>query len=309
MAEDDDDFDPDEFIQLPGEPELDEEAKAAIRAARAQEQAEFEQAARKGKFDDFHRPETPVREGTFHFRVGQRELLEVLAAVGLTVSKRYPRYACVKVVIFRTKLKICTFNQEGLTEYFLWLTEPSPDIPSDRAEEVAVPFIFDYVTLRRIVSKFPAVTIEFAYNAKQQTLALQTRNQFDPNTIQKDFLLSCVPLHDFTDYHAKLLPDPGPTLLGQAHAGLLRRAVEYAALFARKNDTQAQFSCATMYEGRLYAGTHNDMGAIGAPELQPLNFSVKFESIRPLGKMLAHLVAEDTSLWLYPDRWCPLPRL
>jgi hypothetical protein len=42
------------------------------------------------------------------------------------------------------------------------------------------------------------------------------------------------------------------------------------------------------------------MGAIGAPELQPLNFSVKFESISTLGKMLAHFVPEQTSLWVNP---------
>jgi hypothetical protein len=110
MAEDDDDFDPDAFIERPGEPELDEEAKAAIRAAQAQERAEFEQAARKGKFDDFNRTETRVTSGTFHFRVRQRELQEVLATVGLTASKRNPHFSCMKVVIFRTMLKICTFN-------------------------------------------------------------------------------------------------------------------------------------------------------------------------------------------------------
>jgi hypothetical protein len=42
------------------------------------------------------------------------------------------------------------------------------------------------------------------------------------------------------------------------------------------------------------------MGAIRAPELQPLNFSVKFESISTLGKMLAHFVPDQTSLWVNP---------
>jgi hypothetical protein len=240
MAEDDDDFDPDAFIETPGEPELDEEAKAAIRAAQAQERAEFEQAARKGKFDDFNRTETRVTSGTFHFRVRQRELQEVLATVGLTASKRNPHFSCMKVIIFRTMLKICTFNPGVFSEYFLWLVEPSPSIPFERDQDLAVAFVFEHATLWRIASKFPAETLDFSYNVERQTLAIQTRDPFNLTVIQKDFLLSCLPLTDFTDYHTKLPPDPGPDLLGEVHAGLLRKVVEYAALFAQKNETQAQ---------------------------------------------------------------------
>jgi hypothetical protein len=66
------------------------------------------------------------------------------------------------------------------------------------------------------------MTLDFSYNVERQTLAIQTRDPFNPTVIQKDFLLSCLPLTDFTDYHTKLPPDPGPDLLGEVHAGLLR---------------------------------------------------------------------------------------
>ena len=108
--------------------------------------------------------------------------------------------------------------------------------------------------------------------------------------------MSCEPLTSFTDYHAKFPPKPG--FLGQVNAVVLRQAVQYVALFAKKHDDIPTLNCVSLREGVFYGGFGMQLGAIEAPDLRVGEVTVKFESIKTLARMLARFEPDHTTLWI-----------
>jgi len=108
--------------------------------------------------DDFaflHRSETNVRAGEYLFTIDQDQLKGALAATGFTVGKTSIYSRCVKVTIFRTRLRLQTFSQLAFTEYCVPLAAPSPSIPAEREHDLAIAFVFDHTVLYWIAKTFP----------------------------------------------------------------------------------------------------------------------------------------------------------
>jgi hypothetical protein len=165
MANDDDnnndDFDPGEWIEREGEPPPEPNRRALIDI-----RAELEREGPQDEFAYFNRRESPVTSGSFSFKVHQHVLKEGLSAVGVVVRKRPAYFGFVKCTIFRTRLRLQTFTQASFAEYFIPLVEPSPSIPATRDQDLAVAFIFHHPTLLRLVSNFPDTTLDFTSDSR-----------------------------------------------------------------------------------------------------------------------------------------------
>jgi hypothetical protein len=289
-------FDPDGFIPTPGEdPE-------EYKEARRRQQAEFDQYKPEHVLNTyFQRTDVPVIAGEYRFRVRQYLLKEALETTELTTKPRHDYFSQVKVTIYRSRLKLQTYNGASFSEYLVPLFEPSFSIPLNREQDLATSFIFNHALLLRLVQRMPEDTpgtpdVEFIYIAEKKTLSFQT--QEDPadlaTVVQKDFQLSCEDRAESGTYRS---PIPlNPTFLGRISPVILRKAVNYAAVFARKDETRGVFNLIELRDGVMYGGTSMQIGRMEAAALKGVNLKIKFESIATVEQMLARMNADDTSV-------------
>lgn len=243
-------------------------------------------------------PGVTEAEGEFSFRVEQRHLVDALAAVEVTVQQNNEHFNKVKLTLLRTRLTLATCCGAAFTEFAIPLFGgPSPSLPTDEDPPVAV--VFEHKLLLRLARWLPQelAVVEFTYIRERQILRFQTlENPDDPNSVvQKDYRLTCWPLTDFPNYRTQI--PRNPELLSRVHAVLLRKAVNYVGIFARKDETQSKLNLIELRDGVMTGGTQRQIGRLESAALKGLNLQIKYDFVKPLGKILALMNADDTSVY------------
>lgn len=272
------------------DPEEHKEARQRVEAEFGQLRAEQIPGAY------FRRTDVPVVAGEYQFRVEQRLLKEALETTELTTVRRIDHFNKVLVTLYRNRLKLQTYCGMSFSEYLVPLLEPSPSIPADRAQDLAPAFVFDHELLLRLVQRMPSELIDFTYVADKHTLGFQIREDRDDphSTVHKDFLLTCEDRADFPDYRSPLTPNP--TLLGKINPVILRKAVRYVRLFARKDETRAPLNLIELRDGVMFGGTQIHIGRFEAPALKGVDLKIQFDLIATVEPMLARLNPDDCSV-------------
>jgi DNA polymerase III sliding clamp (beta) subunit (PCNA family) len=245
-------------------------------------------------FSSFTDPDYVPTEGVVTFSVEQKYLQEATQATRLSASATNPMFSAVKITVHPNHLQLRTFNQASFTEVFIPLAEPSGVDENKKPS-----FVFQQDRLAKIAQTFPSAAIKFAYDAKQVMLSIIS----DESTLTT-LELKALTDKDFTDYHKKV---GKPTTLGKVNPTVLRKAVAYMALYARRDDVQNQLSLIQIRDGELVGGSTAAIGVYGSAALNDVALRVKYESIAALEKMLgrmtedATVLAETDSYYIFHD--------
>lgn len=232
-------------------------------------------------FSDFNAQDVVPDDGTYVFSVEQKFLKEATAVTRLTTAAR-GTFGVTKVTLFRDKLRLSTFNQTAFSEMLIPLHEKTPSL----ADGQEISFIFDHAVLSKIANTFVDAIVSFQFIAEKHLLIITSgKTKLELSTFNKT---------DFTDYHAKL---GSPEYKAQINPLTLRRGIQYAGTFVKKDDIQLNLSLIDVRDGQVLGGSYSAIGIYQAKALADQNVRIKYEVIQILDKILGKFHETNTHLF------------
>jgi hypothetical protein len=227
-------------------------------------------------FEIFNQADEEAVEGEYTFAVKQQELKEAVSVTKFTVSSTNTRFGAVKITILPRGLKLSTFSQSSFSEIVIPLTEAG--CPAVIKSDTPISFVFDHSLLSNIVAKFQDPIIYFTYQprADESERGVLNVDSYVKGESPLRTVHSTYPLTDFTNYHAKTGKIKGlPSI--PISPEVLRKGLNYANLFIKKNDAYTALSVIEVRDGAVHSGFEGAIGVFKNPAFD-FELKVKYET-------------------------------
>lgn len=231
-------------------------------------------------FSGFQNADYVPQEGEYPFMIEQKWLREGTSTMKLVsqVSSRGSS-AGIKLTINEKNMRLAIFNQACFGEILVPLFQPTN---FDRE----ISFVFDLGVLAKIASTFGDAVIEFIFNAKAGLLSIKSGNT--------NLELATLPPEDFVNYHDKL---GSPVKLATLNPMSIKNGISYLAPYVRHDEVNQTLSLVDIRGGSMYGGNSNAIGMYTHNDLKDVNFTMKYEALTVIEKIMGRLSQTNTHLF------------
>lgn len=298
MAETDFDFDPNALIAVPGMtpvPGMPVDPNAFTDMVEQQDPS-IAQELNSGNFgmlevqdfSAFKDSAQTVSDGEYVFAIEQKYLREATAVTRMTAAMAKGGFGQVRITIFPDQVKFATFNQSAFSE----ILAPAQVAGVEKGKEVA--FVFDLGVLTKIAATFDEPYIKFTYEARPHILRVEAAESNVRAPSNTKLELATTPPLDFTNYHSRI---GAPKYVAQIDPALLRRGLDFAGMFVKKDDNQPNLSLVHVRNNTICGGAYAAITIFQTEALGGIELKVKYETLGVLSSALPRFATENTHLF------------
>lgn len=232
-------------------------------------------------YSEFTRDTEVPQSGEFKFSVEQKYLKEATNVTRLTASASKSAFGAVEITLYEDKVRLATFNQSAFAE----INIPTHEATVGLVDGKEISFIFDQNVLSKIAATFTDAVIHFTYVAEKSLLLIESG--------KTRLELSAYDRTEFVAYRSKV---GEPTVVGLVNPENMRRGINYASTFVKRDDIQLNLSIVDIRDQSIIGGTYAAIGVYKSEALGDLSLKIKYDILGIVEKVLAKFHKENTSL-------------